>query len=179
MIPRRNRDLPFGRNSFLFSYKRRYSENLCARSVQQAKAASSMMTCTLSALAAYFLPTTVLCARNVSPTAYFLPTVAKSMKKCRQKPMVSAGVLWQLSFAIERKLPVGDKIRLLPQRYAAGGNKISNCKNIIRRRPKQHKNTPPRRTTQPGRQRERKRVFFKRRRALSRPHASGSPRPPP
>ena len=89
MIPRRNRELPFGRNSFLFSYKRRYNGNLCARSVQQAKAASSMMTCTLSALAEYFLSTTVLCARNVSPTAYFLPTAAKSMKKCRQKPMVS------------------------------------------------------------------------------------------
>ena len=72
MIPRRNRDLPFGRNSFLFSYKRRYNGNLCAYSVQQAKAASSMMPCTLSA-----------------PTAYFLPTAAKSMKKCRQKPMVS------------------------------------------------------------------------------------------
>jgi len=97
MIPRRNRELPFGRNSFLFSYKRRYNGNLCARSVQQAKAASSMMTCTLSALAAYFLSTTVLCARNVSPTAYFLPTAAKSMKKCRQKPSVSAGVLWRLS----------------------------------------------------------------------------------
>ena len=39
MIPRRNRELPFGRNSFLFSYKRRYNGNLCARSVQQAKAA--------------------------------------------------------------------------------------------------------------------------------------------
>ena len=89
MIPRRNRDLPFGRNSFLFSYKRRYNGNLCACSVQQEKAASSMMTCTLSAPAAYFLSTTVLCARNVSPTAYFLPTAAKSMKKCRQKPMVS------------------------------------------------------------------------------------------
>ena len=180
MIPRRNRDLPFDRNSFSFSYKRRYNGNLCAHSVQQAKAASSMMTCTLSALAEYFLATTVLYARNVSPTAHFLPTAAKSMKKCRQqKPSVSAGVLWVLSFAIERKLPVGDKIRLLPQRYAAGGNKISNCKNIPRRRPKQHKNTPPRRMTQPGRQREGKRVFFKRRRALSRPHASGSPRPPP
>ena len=89
MIPRRNRDLPFGRNSFLFSYKRRYNGNLCACSVQQAKTASSMMPCTLSAPAAYFLPTTVLCARNVSPTAYFLSTAAKSMKKCRQKPMVS------------------------------------------------------------------------------------------
>ena len=77
MIPRRNRELPFGRNSFLFSYKRRYNGNLCARSVQQAKAAASMMICTLSAL-----------------VAYFLPTAAKSMKKCRQKPMVSAGVLW-------------------------------------------------------------------------------------
>ena len=96
-----------------------------------------------------------------------------------QKPSVSAGVLWRLSFAIERKLPVGDKIRLLPQRYVAGGNKISNCKNIPRRRPKQHKNTPPRRMTQPGRQREGKRAHFKRRRALSRPHASGSPHPPP
>ena len=64
MIPRRNRDLPFGRNSFLFSYKRRYNGNLCACSVQQAKAASSMMTCTLSAPAAYFLSTTVLCART-------------------------------------------------------------------------------------------------------------------
>ena len=179
MIPRRNRELPFGRNSSLFSYKRRYNGNLCARSVQQAKAASSMMICTLSAPTAYFLSTTVLCARNVSATAYFLPTAAKSMKKCRQKPSVSAGVLWRLSFAIERKLPVGDKIRLLPQRYAAGGNKISNCKNIPRRRPKQHKNTPPRRMTQPGRQREGKRAFFKRCRALSRPHASGSPRPPP
>lgn len=105
--------------------------------------------------------------------------LAKSMKKCRQKPMASAGVLWRLSFAIERKLPVGDKIRLLPQRYAAGGNKISNCKNIPRRRPKQHKNTPPRRMTQPGRQREGKRAHFKRRRVLSRPHASGSPHPPP
>ena len=94
MIPRRNRDLPFGRNSFSFSYKRRYNGNLCARSVQQAKAASSMMTCTLSAPAAYFLSTTVLYARNVSPTAHFLPTAAKSMKKCRQKLMVSAGVLW-------------------------------------------------------------------------------------
>ena len=70
-------------------YKSRYNGNLCARSVQQAKAASSMMICTLSALAEYFLSTTVLCARNVSPTAYFLPTAAKSMKKCRQKPMVS------------------------------------------------------------------------------------------
>lgn len=89
MIPRRNRDLPFGRNSFLFSYKRRYNGNLCACSVQQEKAASSMMTCTLSDPAAYFLSTTVLCARNVSPTAYFLPTAAKSMKKCRQKPMAS------------------------------------------------------------------------------------------
>ena len=89
MIPRRNRDLPFGRNSFLFSYKRRYNGNLCACSVQQEKAASSMMTCTLSDPAAYFLSTTVLCARNVSPTAYFLPTAAKSMKKCRQKTMVS------------------------------------------------------------------------------------------
>ncbi|WP_456360592.1 hypothetical protein [Vescimonas sp.] len=27
--------------------------------------------------------------KDVSPTAYFLPTAAKSMKKCRQKPMVS------------------------------------------------------------------------------------------
>ena len=81
MIPRRNRELPFGRNSFLFSYKRRYNGNLCACSVQQAKAASSMMICTLSALAEYFLSTTVLCARNVSPTAYFLPTAAKSMQK--------------------------------------------------------------------------------------------------
>ena len=90
MIPRRSRELPFGRNSFLFSYKRRYNGNLCARSVQQAKAASSMMTCTLLAPAAYFLATTVPYARNVSPTAYFLPTAAKSMKKCRQKPMVSA-----------------------------------------------------------------------------------------
>ena len=89
MIPRRNRELPFGRNSFLFSHKRRYNGNLCARSVQQAKAASSMMPCTLSAPTAYFLPTTVFCAGNVSPTAYFLPTAAKSMKKCRQKPMVS------------------------------------------------------------------------------------------
>ena len=71
MIPRRNRELPFGRNSFLFSYKRRYNGNLCASSVQQAKAASSMMPCTLSALAEYFLATTVLYARNVSPTAYF------------------------------------------------------------------------------------------------------------
>lgn len=77
MIPRRNRELPFGRNSFLFSYKRRYNGNLCACSVQQAKAASSMMICTLSALAEYFLSTTVLCARNVSPTAYFLPTAGK------------------------------------------------------------------------------------------------------
>ena len=162
MIPRRNRDLPFGRSSSLFSYKRRYNGNLCAYSVQQAKAASSMMICTLSA-----------------PAAYFLPTAAKSMKKCRQKPSVSAGVLWVLSFAIERKLPVGVKIRLLPQRYAAGGNKISNCKNIPRRRPKQHKNTPPRRMTLPGRQREGKRAHFKRRRVLSRPHASGSPHPPP
>ena len=159
MIPRRSRDLSFGRNSFLFSYKRRYNGNLCARSVQQEKAAASMMTCTLSAPAAYFLSTTVLCARNVSPPAYFLPTAAKSMKKCRQKPWVSAGVLWGLSFAIERKLPVGDKIRLLPQRYAAGGNKISNCKSIPRRRPKQHKNTPPRRMTQPGRQREGESIF--------------------
>ena len=89
MIPRRNRELSFARNSFLFSYKRRYNGNLCACSVQQAKAASSMMTCTLSAPAEYFLATTVLCARNVSPPAYFLPTAAKSMKKCRQKPMVS------------------------------------------------------------------------------------------
>ena len=89
MIPRRNRELPFGRNSFLFSYERRYNGNLCACSVQQAKAAASMMTCTLSAPAAYFLSTTVLYARNVSPPAYFLPTAAKSMKKCRQKPMVS------------------------------------------------------------------------------------------
>ena len=54
MIPRRNRDLTFGRNSFLFSYKRRYNGNLCACSVQQAKAASSMMPCTLSAPAEYF-----------------------------------------------------------------------------------------------------------------------------
>ena len=99
MIPRRNRELPFGRNSFSFSYKRRYNGNLCACSVQQAKAASSMMTCTKA--------------------------------------------------------------------------------NIIRRRPKQHKNTPPRLRHAPGRQREGKRAFFKRRRALSRPHASGSPRPPP
>ena len=81
MIPRRNRELPFGRNSFLFSYKRRYNGNLCACSVQQAKAASSMMICTLSALAEYFLSTTVLCARNVSPTAYFLPTAAKKYEK--------------------------------------------------------------------------------------------------
>ena len=71
MMPRRNRELPFGRSSFLFSYKRRYNGNLCARSVQQAKAAASMMTCTLSALAEYFLSTTVLYARNVSPTAHF------------------------------------------------------------------------------------------------------------
>ena len=70
-----------------------------------------MMPCTLSAPTAYFLPTTVLCARNVSPTAYFLPTAAKSMKKCRQKPSVSAGVLWVLSFAIERKYPAGGKKR--------------------------------------------------------------------
>ena len=89
MIPRRSRDLPFGRSSSLFSYKRRYNGNLCAHSVQQAKAAASTMTCTLSAPAAYFLSTTVLYARNVSPTAHFLPTAAKSMKKCRQKPMVS------------------------------------------------------------------------------------------
>mgnify|MGYP006900898091 CR=1 FL=1 len=81
MIPRRNRDLPFGRNSFSFSYKRRYNGNLCVCSVQQAKAAASMMTCTLSAPAAYFLSTTVLCARNVSPTAYFLPTAAKSFHR--------------------------------------------------------------------------------------------------
>ena len=104
MIPRRNRDLPFGRNSFLFSYKRRYNGNLCACGVQQEKAASSMMTCTLSAPAAYFLSTTVLCARNVSPTAYFLPTAAKSMKKCRQKPMVSGlPLLSRVSFVIGRK----------------------------------------------------------------------------
>ena len=64
MFPRRNRDLPFGRNSFLFSYKRRYNGNLCAHSVQQEKAASSMRTCTLSAPAAYFLSTTVLYART-------------------------------------------------------------------------------------------------------------------
>ena len=89
MIPRRSRDLPFGRSSSLFSYKRRYNGNLCAHSVQQAKAAASTMTCTLSAPAAYFLSTTVLYARNVSPTAHFLPTAAQSMKKCRQKPMVS------------------------------------------------------------------------------------------
>ena len=89
MIPRRSRDLPFGRSSSLLSYKRRYNGNLCAHSVQQAKAAASTMTCTLSAPAAYFLSTTVLYARNVSPTAHFLPTAAKSMKKCRQKPMVS------------------------------------------------------------------------------------------
>ena len=81
MIPRRNRELPFGRNSFLFSYKRRYNGNLCACSVQQVKAAASMMTCTLSAPAAYFLSTTVLCARNVSPPAYFLPTAAKSFHR--------------------------------------------------------------------------------------------------
>ena len=78
MIPRRNRDLPFGRSSFLFSYKRRYNGNLCARSVQQAKAAASMMTCTLSAPAAYFLSTTVLYARNVSPTGNFLSLLKES-----------------------------------------------------------------------------------------------------
>ena len=78
MIPRRNRDLTFGRNSFLFSYKRRYNGNLCACSVQQAKAASSMMTCTLSAPAAYFLSTTVLYARNVSPTGDFLSLLKES-----------------------------------------------------------------------------------------------------
>ena len=108
MIPRRNRNLPFGRNSFLFSYKRRYNGNLCARSVQQAKAAASMMTCTLSAPAAYFLSTMVLCARNVSPTAYFLPTAAKSMKKCRQKPMVSGlPFLSRVAFVMGRK---GDRL---------------------------------------------------------------------
>ena len=78
MIPRRNRDLPFGRNSFLFSYKRRYNGNLCAHSVQQAKAASSMMPCTLSAPTAYFLSTTVLYARNVSPTGDFLSLLKES-----------------------------------------------------------------------------------------------------
>ena len=100
MIPRRNRELPFGRNSFLFSYKRRYNGNLCARSVQQAKAASSMMTCTLSDPAAYFLSTTVLCARNVSPTAYFLPTAAKSMQKM---PPETDG-FWT-SFCVQELLP--------------------------------------------------------------------------
>ena len=110
MIPRRNRELPFGRNSFLFSYKRRYNGNLCACSVQQAKAASSMMICTLSALAEYFLSTTVLCARNVSPTAYFLPTAAKSMKKCRQKPMVSG-------------LPLPSRALLV---MGCSGNRLSN-----------------------------------------------------
>ena len=64
MIPRRSRDLPFGRSSSLFSYKRRYNGNLCAHSVQQAKAAASTMTCTLSA-----------------PAAYFLSTATKSMQK--------------------------------------------------------------------------------------------------
>lgn len=78
MIPRRNRDLSFGRNSFLFSYKRRYNGNPCACSVQQAKAASSMMTCTISAPAAYFFSTTVLCARNVSPTGDFLSLLKES-----------------------------------------------------------------------------------------------------
>ena len=89
MIPRRNRDLPFGRNSFLFSYKRRYNGNLCACSVQQAKAASSMMTCTLSAPAAYFLSTTVLCARTCLRRHTFCQQQQKVCKKCRQKPMVS------------------------------------------------------------------------------------------
>ena len=79
MIPRRNRDLPFGRSGLLFSYKRRYNGNLCVHSVQQAKAASSMMTCTKA--------------------------------------------------------------------------------KIVRRRPKQLKNTPPRCMTQPGRQREEKSIF--------------------
>ena len=89
-------------------YKRRYNGNLCARSVQQAKAASSMMPCTLSAPAAYFLSTTVLYARNVSPTAYFLPTAAKSMKKCRQKPMVSGlPFLSRAAFVMGRK---GDRL---------------------------------------------------------------------
>ena len=83
MIPRRNRELPFGRNSFLFSHKRRYNGNLCARSVQQAKAASSMMPCTLSA-----------------PTAYFLPTAAKSMQKM---PPETDG-FWT-SFCVQELLP--------------------------------------------------------------------------
>lgn len=108
MIPRRSRDLPFGRSSSLFSYKRRYNGNLCAHSVQQAKAAASTMTCTLSAPAAYFLSTTVLYARNVSPTAHFLPTAAKSMKKCRQKPMVSGlPFLSRAAFVMGRK---GDRL---------------------------------------------------------------------
>ena len=119
MIPRRNRDLPFGRNSFLFSYKRRYNGNLCAHSVQQAKAASSMMTCTLSAPAAYFLSTTVLCAGNVSLTAYFLPTAAKSMKKCRQKPMVSG-----LPFLSRAALVMGRKGNRLCNKPAAAPSQV-------------------------------------------------------
>ena len=95
MIPRRNRELPFGRNSFLFSYKRRYNGNLCARSVQQAKAAASMMPCTLSAPAAYFLSTAVLCIRNVSPTAHF----SQQLEKWAKEPFETDG--FKTSFALK------------------------------------------------------------------------------
>ena len=113
MIPRRNRDLPFGRNSFLFSYKRRYNGNLCACSVQQAKTASSMMPCTLSAPAAYFLPTTVLCARNVSPTAYFLSTATKSMQKTPPK----TNGFW-ISFCVQELHPNSRRNRELTYFYS-------------------------------------------------------------
>ena len=119
MIPRRSRDLPFGRSSSLLSYKRRYNGNLCAHSVQQAKAAASTMTCTLSAPAAYFLSTTVLYARNVSPTAHFLPTAAKSMKKCRQKPMVSG-----LPFLSRVALVMGRKGNRLCNKPAAAPSQV-------------------------------------------------------
>ena len=93
MIPRRNRDLPFGRNSFLFSYKRRYNGNLCAHSVQQAKAVSSMMTCTLSAPAAYFFGNNgALRKERVSDGILF----ANSSKKYEKMPPAETiGFCWR------------------------------------------------------------------------------------
>ena len=76
MIPRRNRDLPFGRNSFLFSHKRRYNGN-CAPAAQQAKAASSMMTCTLSARRHTFVNNGAL-RKELSPTGDFLSLLKES-----------------------------------------------------------------------------------------------------
>ena len=94
MIPRRNRDLPFVRNSFLFSYKRRYNGNLCVCSVQQAKAASSMMTCTLSAPAAYFCQQRCFAQGRVSDGILFV----NSSKKYEKMPPETDGFWTSFTF---------------------------------------------------------------------------------